>query len=105
MQYSLIFRIEKLWNAPPLLPPLLEECGGSPLFGTSAHRSRYQGILTYSRYTQLEFKLKFSALLKAYDDKYTENSKKELSNNIAVRSVLVGVIYLSICHNSYFFKF
>ena len=37
-----------------------------------------QGILTYRRYTQREFKLKFSALLKAYDGKYTENSKKQL---------------------------
>ena len=35
-----------------------------------------QGILTYRRYTQSEFQLKFSALLKAYDAKYTENSKK-----------------------------
>ena len=36
------------------------------------------GILTYKLevYTQHEFKLKFSALLKAYDGKYTENSKK-----------------------------
>ena len=29
-------------------------------------------ILTYRRYTQREFKLKFSALLKAYDGKYIE---------------------------------
>ena len=28
------------------------------------------------RYTQREFKLKFSALLKVYDGKYAENSKK-----------------------------
>ena len=30
-----------------------------------------QDILTYRRYTQREFKLEFSALLKAYDGKYT----------------------------------
>ena len=36
----------------------------------------YQGILTNNRYMQREFKLKFSALLKAYDVKYTEKSKK-----------------------------
>ena len=35
-----------------------------------------QGILKSRRYAQSEFKLKFSALLKAYDGKYTENSKK-----------------------------
>ena len=35
-----------------------------------------QYILTYNRYTQREFKLKFSALLKAYDSKYTEKIKK-----------------------------
>ena len=35
-----------------------------------------QGILTYRRYMQREFKLKFSVLLKAYDGKCTENSKK-----------------------------
>ena len=29
---------------------------------------------------QREFKLKFSALLKAYDGKYTENSKNNFSN-------------------------
>ena len=34
-----------------------------------------QGILTNNRYTLREFKLKFSALLKADDMKYTENSK------------------------------
>ena len=33
------------------------------------------GILTYRRYTQREFKLKFSALLKPNDGKYTEKSK------------------------------
>ena len=31
-----------------------------------------QGILTNNRYTKQEFKLKFSALLKAFDVKYTE---------------------------------
>ena len=35
-----------------------------------------QGILTDRRYTHREFKLKFSAPSKAYDGKYTENSKK-----------------------------
>ena len=35
-----------------------------------------QGILTYRRYKQREFKLKFRPFLKAYDVKYTENSKK-----------------------------
>ena len=34
------------------------------------------GILTYNKYTQGEFTLKFSALLKAYEGKYTKNSKK-----------------------------
>ena len=34
-----------------------------------------QGILPNQRYTQFEFKLKFSTLLKANDDKFTENSK------------------------------
>ena len=43
------------------------------------------GKLFYSMYINLQkvygvrIKLKFSALLKAYDDKYTENSKK---NNV-----------------------
>ena len=35
----------------------------------------YQGILNNSRYTQREFMLKFSALLKAFYDKFTEESK------------------------------
>ena len=39
-----------------------------------------QGILTYRRYTQPEFKLKFGSLLKAYVGKYTENSKINFSN-------------------------
>ena len=34
-----------------------------------------QGILTNNRYMQHEFKLKFSTLSKAYDIKFTENSK------------------------------
>ena len=38
------------------------------------HCSSDQGILT-NRYTQREFKLKFSALLKVYDIKFAENSK------------------------------
>ena len=60
-----------------------------------------QGILTYRRYTQREFK--FSALLKAYDGNYTENSKKiTFRINIIVRAVLPGVIYRSICWNSIF---
>ena len=33
-----------------------------------------QCILTYSRYTQRELKLKFIALLKTFDIKYTEKS-------------------------------
>ena len=40
-----------------------------------------QGILTYRRYTQREFKLKLSDLLTAYDGKYTENSKKNNFSN------------------------
>ena len=44
---------------------------------TAAHGRGYgeQGILTYRRYTHCEFKLKFSALLKAVESKYTENCK------------------------------
>ena len=38
-----------------------------------AHQNH--GILTNYRYTQREFKLKFRALLKAYDVKFAENSK------------------------------
>ena len=43
---------------------------------STSQRTPNQGILTYRMYTQIEFKLKFSALLKAYDGKFTENSKK-----------------------------
>ena len=35
----------------------------------------YTQDINNNRYMQREFKLKFSALLKAYDIKYTENSK------------------------------
>ena len=35
-----------------------------------------QGTLIFRRHMQREFKLKFSALLKAYDGKYTENGKQ-----------------------------
>ena len=53
-------------------------------------------------YTLGEFKLKFSALLKAYDGKYTENSKKlTFLINIVVWSLLPRVIYPSICRNSF----
>ena len=39
-----------------------------------------QGILTINnRYTHRSFKLKFSALLKDYNLKYAENSKKKLT--------------------------
>ena len=47
----------------------------------------YQGILTYRRHTQREFKLKFSALLKTYDGKYTENSKKNNCSNKHCRMI------------------
>ena len=41
--------------------------------------SRGQGRLTINNtYTHREFKLKFSALLKDYDFKYAENSKKNI---------------------------
>ena len=46
------------------------------LFVETQAWSIHQGILTYNRYTQREFKLKFSACLKARDGKYTENSYK-----------------------------
>ena len=39
-----------------------------------------QGISTYRRYTQRQFKPKFSALLKPHVGKYTENSKNNFSN-------------------------
>ena len=45
-------------------------------WGVGSSGGTDQGILTYNRYTKREFKLKVSALLKGYDDKYTENSKK-----------------------------
>ena len=61
-----------------------------------------QGILTYRRHTLREFKLKFSPLLKAYDGKYTENSKKRFWIHIVLWSVLPGVIYRRICRNSSF---
>ena len=61
-----------------------------------------QDILTYRRYTQSEFKLKFSALFKTYDRKYSEKSKKNFRINIVAWSVLPGVIYRSICPNSSF---
>ena len=35
-----------------------------------------RGVLTYRKYTQREFTLKFSALLKDYDGNFTEKSKK-----------------------------
>ena len=48
-------------------------------------------------------KLKFSALLKAYDGKYSENSKKiTFRINIDVLSVLPGDIYRIICYNIFF---
>ena len=57
-----------------------------------------EGILTYNRYTQREFKLKFGALLEANDAKYTENSKKiTFRNNIHIITVLPGVMCRSIC--------
>ena len=37
--------------------------------------SSYNQCIYNNRYTQREFKLKFSALLKASDIKYTDNSK------------------------------
>ena len=43
-------------------------------------RMRKQGRLTVNyRYTHRKFQLKFSALLKDYDLKYAENSKKKLT--------------------------
>ena len=45
---------------------------------SASQRTPDQDILTYRRYTQREFNLKFSALLRAYEDKYSENSKKQL---------------------------
>ena len=53
-----------------------------PLYGyLHKHDARLtQGILTYRKYSQRVFKLKFSTLLKANDVKYTENSKKLVSN-------------------------
>ena len=63
-----------------------------------------QGILTHRRYTQLKFKFKFSALLKANDDKYKmKTEKNNFSKYIVVGSVLPGVIYRSICRNSFFY--
>ena len=54
------------------------------------------GRLTINnRYMQHKFKLKFSALLKGYDLKYAENSKKNL------RKHATDLIYRSICRNSY----
>ena len=46
------------------------------VLGLSRARGSYQGTLTFRRYTQREFKLKFSVLLKAYDGKYTQKGKK-----------------------------
>ena len=43
---------------------------------TISRSSFYQGILTYIRHTQHEFKLKFSARLKGNEGKYTGNSKE-----------------------------
>ena len=51
-----------------------DSCLYNPITPDDGHSN--QGILTNNRYTQREFKLKFSALLKAYDVKYIENSKK-----------------------------
>ena len=51
----------------------------STVIPLSSHPS--QGILTYRMNTQREFNLKSSALLKANDGKYTENSKKKTSSN------------------------
>ena len=44
------------------------------------YRAAPQGRLTVNyRYTHRKFQLKFSALLKDYDLKYAENSKKNLT--------------------------
>ena len=73
----------------PHLPP--------HLYLTSTFSRSTQGRLTISnRYTHREIKLKFSALLKDYDLKYAENSKKMLLKHAP------DLIYRSICRNSYF---
>ena len=58
----------------------LENCTSTYCTGITWGRFN-QGILT-NRYTQSEFKLKFSALLKACDVTFTENRKNiTLKNN------------------------
>ena len=48
---------------------------------TGAWVSCVQGKLTNNRYTQCEFKFKFSTLFKPYNVKYTENSKNITAKN------------------------
>ena len=54
-----------------------------------------------------EFKLKFNAILKAYEGKYTVNSTQTifLKHHCHIRSVLPGVINHSICRNVFFMNF
>ena len=56
---------------PPRLSPLKH------VLKTGKYTLEYtQGILTNYRYMEREFKLKLGTLIKAYDVKFTENSKK-----------------------------
>ena len=60
-----------------------------PLFFFNILGAVTQGILTYRRYTQREFKLKFSALLKSYDGKCTEKKVKNNFSNKHCRMIRV----------------
>ena len=63
-------------------------------------------IVTNKKYMHHEFKLQLSTLFKAYEVKYTENSKNiTFQNNIRLHSVQLCIAYRSIRHNRLFFNF
>ena len=63
------------------------------------------GILSNKRYTQRDFKLSLSSILKASEVKDTDYSKKiTLKNNFRICSVRILIVYHWICRNSFFYE-